>query len=131
MSTKMTKLTPEIVVENVQETLAFYQEILGFQVIATVPEGARPYAWAMVKNEGVELMIESRESAGAGLPMLQGKEIGGTFSFYIDVNSVDAVLEHIKDRVRVVQNMHITPYGAKEFAILDNNGFILVFAEHA
>lgn len=131
MSIQMTKLTPEIMVENVQETLAFYQEVLGFQVVATVPEGTGPYVWAMVKNEGVELMIESRESLSAGLPILQGKEIGGTFIFYIDVNSVESLLENVKHRVKVVQDMHTTPYGAKEFAILDNNGFILIFAEHA
>lgn len=127
----MNKLVPNIMVENVKETLAFYQEVLGFTIAATSPKGEGPYDWASIKNEGVELMFQSRASLGAELPALQDKPIGGSLTFYIDVEDVQALHERVQRRAEVVQDMQTTFYGAREFGILDNNGFILVFGEKA
>jgi hypothetical protein len=35
----------------------------------------------------------------------------------------------MKDKVKVVKELEITFYGATEFTILDNNGYLLTFAE--
>ena len=55
------KLTPNLMVEDVEQTLRFYGEVLGFEVITTVPEQP-PFGFAIVRRDEVELMFQSRPS---------------------------------------------------------------------
>jgi quercetin dioxygenase-like cupin family protein len=71
------KLTPNLMVEDVRQTLAFYQDILGFEVVMTLPEKA-PFAFAIVRRGGVELMFQSRQSLSENVPALTGSPKGGS-----------------------------------------------------
>ena len=128
MAMSLKKLTPNIMVEDVNNTIEFYQKLLGFEVLVTVPEEGQ-FAWAMLKRDMVEIMFQSRTSLGEEIPALQQKEIGGSLTFYIEVEDVEGLHEHLKGGVTIVQDMHKTFYGAQEFAIQDCNGFILTFSE--
>jgi lactoylglutathione lyase len=130
MTTHLKKLTPNIMVEDVNNTIEFYQKLLGFEVLVTVPEEGQ-CAWAMLKRDAVEMMFQSRTSLGEEIPALHQKEIGGSLTFYIEVEDVEGLYEHLKGSVTIVQDMHKTFYGAQEFAIQDCNGFILAFAQTA
>ena len=48
---------------------------------------------------------------------------------YIDVEDVKSLFESVKDKVEIVQDMHTTFYGSREFAIKDCSGYILAFSE--
>ena len=128
MTTTLKKLTPNIMVEDVNHTIQFYQKFLGFERLATVPEEGL-FAWAMLKRDTVELMFQSRTSLGEEIPALQQREIGGSLTFYIEVDDVKELYEHLRGSVTIVQDMHQTFYGALEFSIQDCNGFILAFSE--
>jgi uncharacterized glyoxalase superfamily protein PhnB len=117
-------------VEDVNRTVAFYQEVLGFELLTSVPEEGQ-LAWAMLKRGGVELMFQARGSLTEELPGFRGKDIGGTFNLYIDVEDIQGLYAAIRDKVTVVVDMHTTFYGAHEIAIEDCNGYILTFAESA
>ncbi|HET7641262.1 MAG TPA: VOC family protein [Ktedonobacteraceae bacterium] len=130
MTAMLKKLTPNLMVEDVNRTVAFYQEVLGFELLTSVPEEGQ-LAWAMLKRGGVELMFQTRGSLTEELPSLGGKDIGGTFNLYIDVEDIQGLYAAIRDKVTVVANMHTTFYGANEIAIEDCNGYILTFAESA
>lgn len=130
MTTHLKKLTPNIMVEDVNNTIEFYQKVLGFEVLVTVPEEGQ-FAWAMLKRDTIEMMFQSRTSLGEEIPALQQKEIGGSLTFYIEVENVEGLYEHLKGSVTIVQDMHKTFYGAQEFAIQDCNNFILTFAQTA
>ena len=38
MTVALKKLTPNLMVEDVNETVTFYQDVLGFALLASVPE---------------------------------------------------------------------------------------------
>jgi lactoylglutathione lyase len=130
MATHLKKLTPNIMVEDVNKTSKFYQKFLGFELLVTVPEEGQ-FAWAMLKRDAVEMMFQSRTSLSEEIPSLQQKEIGGSLTLYIEVEDVKELYERLKGNVTIVQDMHKTFYGAQEFAIQDCNGFILAFSETA
>jgi len=48
---------------------------------------------------------------------------------YINTKNIRAFFEQIKDRVTVLKGLEKTFYGATEFSILDNNNYVLTFAE--
>jgi lactoylglutathione lyase len=131
MATHLKKLTPNIMVEDVNRTIEFYKKFLGFELLVTVPEEGQ-FAWAMMKRDGMEIMFQSRASLEEEISALKHRDIGGALTLYIEVEDVKELYTHLlKESVTIVQDMHTTFYGAQEFAIQDCNGFILSFAETA
>ncbi len=121
-------LTPNIMVEDVNDTAEFYRNILNFELVLAVPSQGK-LEWALLKCGDVELMIQSRKSLTEEMAHLKGVKIGGSLTFYIEVRNISEMYERIKDTVDVVQELHTTFFGMMEFAIRDCNGYILVFAD--
>jgi uncharacterized glyoxalase superfamily protein PhnB len=122
----METLTPNIFVDDINETIAFYK-ILGFTVVMTVPETGN-YDWAMMTNEGVTLMFQTFASLGVELPDIHRTD-GGSLLLYIKLKGVRAFHDEIKDKVHILKGIEKTFYGATEFSIKDCNDYVLTFAE--
>ena len=123
------KLTPNLVVANVERSMAFYRDVLGFAVTTTVPESA-PYVFAIVQSGGVEIFLNAPEPAGAEYPSFNDRPIGGTLTLFIEVAGIDRVYEALQNRVQVVMPLEKKWYGVTEFAFEDPDGYVLTFAEH-
>jgi len=52
-----------------------------------------------------------------------------TGSFYITVKDVDALWDEVKDVAKVCYPLETFDYGMREFAIYDNNGYLLQFGQ--
>jgi uncharacterized glyoxalase superfamily protein PhnB len=122
----METISPNIFVKDIQQTIAFYK-LLGFELIATVPEQG-DYTWAMMKSGNVVFMFQTFKSLAEELPAISRQD-GGSLLFYIGIKNIRTFFENIKDNVKVVKGMEKAFYGATEFSIIDNNNYILTFAE--
>ena len=122
------KLTPNLMVEDVEQTLSFYRDVLGFQVLTTLPESA-PFDFAIAQRDGVELMFQSRTSLSENVPALTGTRIGASQTFYIEVTGIRDLYQQLRDKVEIVVDFHTTFYGTQEFYFRDINGYILSFSE--
>jgi len=122
------KLTPNLMVEDVARTLAFYKDILRFEVVMTLP-AQEPFDFAIVQRDGVELMFQSRSSLSENVPALTGSSIGASQTFYIQVTGIRELYESLRDTVEIVVDFHTTFYGTQEFYFRDINGYILSFSE--
>jgi uncharacterized glyoxalase superfamily protein PhnB len=122
------KLTPNLMVEDVARTLAFYRDLLGFEVLTTLPE-QEPFDFAIVQRDGVELMFQSRASLSDNVPTLTGAPIGASQTFYIEVEGVRDLYQALHEQVEIVVDFHTTFYGTQEFYFRDINGYILSFSE--
>jgi uncharacterized glyoxalase superfamily protein PhnB len=124
----MESLSPNIFVNDMTETLDFYRSI-GFQLIMTVPETGNDLVWAMMTNGEVTFMFQTFVSLGEELPNI-GRKDGGSLLFYINIKKIREFFDLIKDKVTVLKGLETTFYGATEFSILDNNNYVLTFAEN-
>jgi uncharacterized glyoxalase superfamily protein PhnB len=122
----METISPNIFVKEMQQTIAFYK-LLGFELMATVPEQG-DYTWAMMKSGNVVFMFQTFKSLARELPEISRQD-GGSLLFYIGIKNIRTFYENIKDNVKVVKRLEKAFYGATEFSILDNNNYILTFAE--
>jgi uncharacterized glyoxalase superfamily protein PhnB len=123
----MDSLSPNLFVGNMNETIDFYRSI-GFQLVMTVPEAGNDFIWAMMMNGEVTFMFQTFESLGDELPAISRNK-GGSLLFYIKLKKIREFFELIKDKVTVLKGLEVTFYGATEFSILDNNNYVLTFAE--
>jgi len=124
----MESLSPNIFVNNMTETLDFYKSI-GFQLVMTVPETGNDLVWAMMTNGEVTFMFQTFASLGDELPNIS-RTSGGSLLFYINIKKIREFFELINDNVTVLKGLDTTFYGATEFSILDNNNYVLTFAEN-
>lgn len=127
---KFQSFTPNILVENVDETVDFYKENFGFQLELSVPAKSG-LQWAMLKRDEAVVMFQESKNFAAELPEFKDKPVGGALTFYLKMSGVNEFYEQIKQRVEIVKDLNTTFYGAKEFSVRDCNGFILTFASDA
>lgn len=123
----MKSVSPNIFVKDINETIEFYKQ-LGFNLTMTVPGEGEAIVWAMMVCGEVTFMFQTLDSLGDELPMIS-RQNGGSLLLYIQASGIRRFFEDIKDKVKVVKGLEKTFYGATEFSIEDNNGYLLTFAE--
>ncbi len=124
----LTKLTPNLIVSDVERSVRFYCDVLGFAVGATVPEAA-PYVFAIVQSGSVEVFLNAPEPAIAEYPAFKDRPIGGTLTLFIEVVDIAAAHAALKDRLAIVMPLEHKWYGVTEFAFADPDGYLITFAE--
>lgn len=114
---KLKRLVPTLWTNDLDQTVTFYQQLLGFQCVNRL-EG-----WALLKKDTVELML-SLPNAHEPIDRIQF-----TGSFYFHPDNVVELWQALKDKATVVYPLEDFDYGMREFAIRDNNGYILQFGQ--
>ena len=128
MSYELQKLTPNLIVADVQRSIDFYRDVLGFAATSTVPDQG-PFVFAVVQRGGVEVFLNAPEPARVEYPSLAERSIGGTLTLFMTVKGVRAAHEQLKSRVSVVMPLEKKWYGVTEFAFTDPDGYVITFAE--
>ena len=128
MPYEIKKLTPNLIVSSVEQSLAFYCDVLGFTKTGTVPDET-PYVFAMVQSGPVEIFFNARGPAIEEYPALAGLAIGGTLTLYMEVSGVEKIYDELKGRVNVTMPLEKKFYGVTEFAFTDPDGYVITFGE--
>ncbi len=132
-------ISPNLLVEDVSQSVAFYTKKLNFSYIMGVDADKQLYlqydpdhalAFAIVGNGAVQIMFQQIENASDDLNItLKGDTQINNQLLYIEIEEVDAFYDALKDTVEIVNEPRHTFYGMKEFYIRDNNQNIVGFAE--
>lgn len=114
------KVVPMIHVPDVRATVEWYRGI-GFTVLDTYSNEGEGLSWAIVSFGSTEVMFN------------QGGQTSDRFrrdvDLYVYSDNVDGLYERLKDRVEIVEGLHDTFYGMREFIIRDLNRFWMTFAQ--
>ncbi|MCI8445036.1 MAG: bleomycin resistance family protein [Bacilli bacterium] len=122
-------ITTNLMVENVKETIHFYQTVLGFTVVDQVPKTDEELVFAIIKKDEIMLMLQEKQSLMEEYPTLVADTIKPSFTLFITVKDVKQLYEQLKDTVTIAKDLHQTFYGTNEFAIFDNNQYILTISQ--
>ena len=125
----ITAITPNMMTDSVEETIVFYVENLGFQEYDSATDENGKKIFVILGKDKTTLMFQLKESLIEEYPMLKTEQIKPMLTLYIVVDNFEDYYAQIVRNVPVIKDIHITPYGAKEFAILDNNKIALTVAE--
>lgn len=121
-------VTPNLVVADLGKSLAFYRDVLGFELDMHVPEQP-PYVFAAVKRGGAQVFLNDIAAVREGFPALADRARGGGNTMYVKMTGVEAYHEALKDKVTIVVPFVRQPYGMMEFGIEDPDGYVIFFAE--
>ncbi|MGH7597891.1 MAG: VOC family protein [bacterium] len=116
---KFHELTPMLYTTNLKESVEFYTTLLGFQCDSM----SEDWGWASVKRDSVAIMLAL---PNAHIPFDKPTFTG---SLYLYADDVDALWQQLHDKVKVCYPIENFEYGMREFAIYDNNGYLLQFGQ--
>jgi uncharacterized glyoxalase superfamily protein PhnB len=123
------RLTPNLVVRDVERSIRFYCDVLDFELDKHVPEQP-PFVFASVRGGGVEIFFNQHELVVKAYPAFKDVPIGGTLTLYFAMQGVDELYEEVRSNgAKVVMPIETKVYGVREFAIADPDGYILTLAE--
>lgn len=126
---KFQKLTPNLVVRNVEASLNFYQTVLGFKLGITVPD-VPPYVFGSVTSDGVEIFFNDHKAVSEEYPALGAKPIGGSLTLFLEVEGIEEVLSAVQNSsAKITMPLKDQFYGMREFAFEDPEGWIVTVAE--
>ena len=109
------KISPMLAVANMEETITFYQDVLGFIPTMNSPE------YSIVERDGQTIHFMKAASEEVM------KCVRGHAEIYIEVRGIHALWEHVKtfkDRY-TIRGLFDREYGMTEFHISDPNGCLV------
>jgi hypothetical protein len=124
------KITPILVVDEIEPSLPLWVDRLGLQKVVEMPEGDR-LGFVILVGDGLELMIQTRESIEKevehdGLPAAL-KPAPGRSTLYIDVADLDELREKVAGFEVLVADRQ-TSYGRRELWLLEPGGNLVAFS---
>ncbi|HTM17008.1 MAG TPA: VOC family protein [Terracidiphilus sp.] len=113
------RILPMIHVPDVAATAVWYASI-GFTVVDTFREGDEGEVnWALLRLGESTIMLSS-----GGKPSDAWRR---EFDLYIHVDDIDAMRRRLDGKAGLVEELHDTFYGMREFIVRDCNGFWITF----
>ncbi|TDN99804.1 VOC family protein [Sunxiuqinia elliptica] len=138
---KANKLTPNLEVRDIKNTVEFYTTKLGFKLVMAVPESQdgidqelandKAYVYALMQKDQVELMFQRSDSFKEDVVFAKGLPIGASVSFYMEMEGIKELHAELSSQGLEVTELKMAWYGMREFYLKDLNGYLLGFGEKA
>lgn len=124
------RVTPVLLVSEIEPQVAFWVGRLGFVKTIEVPDGAK-LGFVAFQKGSAEVMYQTYASVEKDAPaaMSAAARKGPTY-LYMEVDNLDAVLAAMKDVPKVMPE-RTAFYGMREFAVADPAGHFITFAQQA
>jgi uncharacterized glyoxalase superfamily protein PhnB len=112
-------LTPMLWTDDLAKTISFYQTVLGFEL----DEYNEGWGWCHMHKDKVSLMF--CRPFGEDTSCYKGPAFTG--SLYIYTDDVDGLWQTLRETATVSYPIGNYAHHMREFAILDNNGYMMQF----
>ena len=121
------KLTPVLIVEEIEKSLGFWVERMGFTKTVDVPEEGR-LGFVILVNGAAELMMQTLTSVRKDEPKFapEGVNTKGTVLF-IEVDDFADARKRLEG-YPITMPERVTFYGMREIGVSEPNGHTVIFA---
>lgn len=116
---KFNSLHPILWTDQFEATIDFYTNILNF----VLAKRNNDWVWASLFKDKIEIMVAKPNEHN------HFTKANFTGSFYFNVDDVDQLWEQLKSKTTICYEIETFEWQMREFAIYDNNGYILQFGQ--
>jgi catechol 2,3-dioxygenase-like lactoylglutathione lyase family enzyme len=113
------RISPMLAVANIEETLSFYERVLGFT------PALKSTGYAIVQRDGQTIHFQKADSEEVM------NCVRGHTEIYIEVSDIQSLWEHVKTfkNEHRIRDLFDRDYGMTEFHISDPNGCLVFVGE--
>ncbi len=120
------KITPVLVVNEIEPCLPFWVDRMGFQNVAEMPEGDR-IGFVILVRDGVELMLQSAASVRKDEPAFAPAGASRVATLFIEVDDFADTVKRLEG-YSIAMPDRTTFYGMREVGVFEPAGNIVIFA---
>jgi len=126
---KLTAVTPSLFTDDIDRSIAFYRDVLGFEVRITVPDRA-PFVFVSLERDGITVFLNDAAAARRDASEATWLTVGKSgVTMFIDMENIVDFWTQIKGKAPVAMPLVEQWYGLTEFSVTDPDGYLLTFAE--
>ncbi len=109
-----------IAVQDLQESAAYYREVLGFSIREIGDDG-----WRMLENDGCQIM------AGNCPDSIPARDLGdhSYFAYLVLDDSGSYYSEVLANEADIIKPLRDEPWGMREFGVRTNDGHRIMFGQ--
>jgi catechol 2,3-dioxygenase-like lactoylglutathione lyase family enzyme len=125
-------LAPLLQVFDMPASVAFYRDVLGFELVSTSAPGER-FAWALLQLGDAELMLNTAYEDHARPPAPDPVRAAAhrDVTLFFGCPDVDAAYSHLRGAGIAVEVPVVQDYGMKQLTVADPDGFMVCFQRPA
>jgi len=120
------KVTPVLLVEEIEKSLPFWVDRMGWLKTVEVPDGEK-LGFAILVNVTAELMLQTFASAAKDEPQFVNGPGRHQSSLFIEVTDWPDTLERLEG-YEIAMPERVTFYGMREVGVFEPNGHVVIFA---
>jgi hypothetical protein len=120
------KITAVLMVDEIEKSLPFWIDRMGFTKTVDVPEGDR-LGFVILVKEGAELMLQTIESVRKDGPQFVPTARSFNVCLFIEVEDFGDILKRLEG-YPIALSERTTFYGMREIGVHEPGGHIVVFA---
>jgi hypothetical protein len=120
------KITPVLMVQEIEKSLPFWIDRMGFTKTVDVPEGDR-LGFAILVRDGAELMLQTIESVRKDAPQFAPQSQSHDVGLFIEVEDFADILKRLEGYPTALPE-RITFYGMREIGVREPSGHTVIFA---
>jgi glyoxylase I family protein len=128
MNVQVKGMAPLLQVFDMQRSVGFYRDVLGFKLVSTSQPGPDFY-WALLERDGVELMLNTAYDEGKRPPNPDPKRVAAhdDTCLYFSCPNVDGMYAQLSAKNVKLSPPSVAPYGMKQLYLRDPDGFGICF----
>ncbi|WP_159634205.1 VOC family protein [Erysipelothrix anatis] len=120
---KLERMTPNLMVTNIDQSIHYYKDTLGFEVVDRVESN-----FVILSRDGVTLMMESMEAMAQEYVELKHEVLKASIALYFRIDDVEKLAATLKTKGYSVPDIYETFYGTVETYLVDPDGYILTLS---
>src|SRR5262245_2150347 len=134
MALDLRGVCPLLQVFDMPASLAFYRDLLGFEVVQAAPPPERvrgdDFGWVWLRRGGADLMLNTAYDPDAERPPVPDPARVAAHddtALFIRCPDVDGAYRYLRSRGVAVEAPKVAPYGMQQMILKDPDGFSLCF----
>jgi glyoxylase I family protein len=129
MAIEIRGMAPLLYVYDMPTSIAFYSDVLGFQIVASDRKPVPHNDWVLLELNGVQLMLNTAYEADHRPSTPDAIRIAAhrDTCIYFSCPDVDATHKYLRDKGVKVKPPEIAHYGMKQLYLSDPDGYDLCF----
>jgi catechol 2,3-dioxygenase-like lactoylglutathione lyase family enzyme len=128
MGIRLEGMTPLIQVFDMPRSVAFYRDVMGFEVVASAPRGrGDDFDWGLLRLNGIELMLNTAYDRPDRPPEPDASRVSAhaDTALYIGCPDLDAAFSCLRANGVRLEPPATTSYGMKELPFEDPDGYAI------
>jgi glyoxylase I family protein len=130
MGIEMKGMAPYMEVFDMRKSIAFYRDVLGFEIVANSPPREEVlFHWALLRRDGIELMLNTAYDEGERPDVPDARRVAGhrDTALFFSCPDVDGAYAYLREKGIATKPPTVARYGMKQLYVTDPDGFGLCF----